>query len=539
MSRTSPRPAVSVSEPLETRRLLSAYVVSTAGNDTNPGTDAQPWRTLQKAANTVLPGDNVSVRAGNYVGFNMTRDGTATAPIVFAADAGVSITSPNSFTGRDGINLEGADYITIDGFTVNGMSRAGIRSVTNQHVTIRNNSTDSNGTWGIFTGFSDDLLIENNVTSRSATQHGIYVSNSAHRPVLRNNISWGNAACGIHMNGDLSQGGDGMITGALVEGNLIYGNGALGGSGINGDGFTGGVIRNNVLYDNHAGGITLYRIDAAAGPTDNVIVNNTVLMASDARWAVNITNAGTGNTLFNNVLLTNHAFRGSVAVSADSLANFRSDNNVVADRFTTNEGDTVQTLAQWRASTGQDAHSVVATPAQVFASVAGNDYHLATNSPAIDRGATAFNGKSAPTTDRDGNARPAGAAFDAGAYESGAAPIGPAAPSALDVVAVSRSGIILSWTDNADNENGFKIERKTGANGAWAQVATVGRDVTSFTDLSVTAGTNYVYRVRAAGATASSDSAYSNEVSATTHSILPTPVRRILRLPVVRSRRHL
>src|SRR4051812_16002194 len=77
---------------------------------------------------------------------------------------------------------------------------------------------DQNGVWGIFSGFSDDLLIENNTASRSVNQHGIYVSNSGDRPIIRNNTLWGNHDCGIHMNDDVTQGGDGIISNALVEG---------------------------------------------------------------------------------------------------------------------------------------------------------------------------------------------------------------------------------------------------------------------------------------------------------------------------------
>src|SRR5262249_27090216 len=156
---------------------------------------------------------------------------------------------------------------------------------------------------------------------------------------------------GIHMNGDESQGGDGIISGALVEGNLIYGNGAGGGSGINGDGVQNSRIQNNLLYDNHASGISLYQIDGAAGSSGNVIANNTVLVGSNGRWAINIRDGGTGNTLVNNVLYNLGTYRGSVSVSADSLAGFKSDYNVVMSRFTTDDGDTVQTLAQWRSST--------------------------------------------------------------------------------------------------------------------------------------------------------------------------------------------
>ena len=77
-----------------------------------------------------------------------------------------AITADNPTT-PDGINLEGASYMIVEGFTVNGRTRTGIRAVTCEHVTIRNNTIDQNGEWGILTGFCDDLLIENNVTSHS------------------------------------------------------------------------------------------------------------------------------------------------------------------------------------------------------------------------------------------------------------------------------------------------------------------------------------------------------------------------------------
>jgi len=40
--------------------------VATTGSDTNPGTLAAPWKTVQKAANTALPGQTVCVRGGVY-----------------------------------------------------------------------------------------------------------------------------------------------------------------------------------------------------------------------------------------------------------------------------------------------------------------------------------------------------------------------------------------------------------------------------------------------------------------------------------------
>lgn len=420
MARCNVRRARLHFETLEPRLAFATLYVAPNGSDSNNGSDAAPWQTLQKAANSVSPGDTVVVRPGQYAGFEIRRDGTVTGRITFAAQPGVLINAPNSRT-PDGINLEGADYVTIDGFTVVGMPRTGIRSVTNAGTILRNNRCDQNGRWGILTGFSEGVLIENNECSRSLEEHGIYVSNSADNPIVRGNLLWGNRANGLHMNGDIEVGGgDGIITGALVENNVIHDNGRGGGSGINCDGVQSSRIQNNLLYNNHASGISLYRIDGGGGSTGNVVVNNTILQAADARWAINIADGSTGNTLLNNILYNAHSFRGSITVEADSLAGLMSDYNVVIDRFSTDGGGTRMTLAQWRAATGQDAHSIIAAPADLFVDPTAGDYRLKTGSPAIDRGTAS----QAPPQDIAGTARPSGAAVDIGAYERAAAQIG-------------------------------------------------------------------------------------------------------------------
>ena len=94
------------------------------------------------------------------------------------------------------------------------------------------------------------------------------------------------------------------------------------------------------------------------------------------------------------------------------------------------------------------------------------------------------------------------------------APAIPAAPSNLSATAISKTRIDLSWTDNADNETGFKIERSKRVNTNFSQIDTVGQDVTSYNDTTVKKKTLYYYRVRATNA--NGDSAYSNEASART-----------------------
>ncbi|HET6604774.1 MAG TPA: right-handed parallel beta-helix repeat-containing protein [Xanthomonadaceae bacterium] len=393
----------------------ATYYVDDGGSDGNLGTLSQPWATLQKAADTVQPGDTVLVRAGNYAGGHFTTGGTPSQRIVLAAFPGEApVVNANNPVTSDGINLEGASYMTVEGFTVTGTGRAGIRAVLCDGVEIRDNLTDLNARWGIFTGFCDDLLIEGNQASRSGIEHGIYVSNSGDRPVIRGNLIFGNHANGIHMNGDASQGGDGIISQALVEDNVIYDNGTGGGSGINCDGVQDSLIRNNLVFDSHASGISLYRIDGGGPSTGNRVLNNTVRVASDGRWALNIQDASSGNVVRNNILYSEHSFRGAVDICADCLIGLDSDHNAVEDRYTTDGGDNVLSLAQWSALTGQDMNSVATTPAALFTDATGDDYTLSSTSPALDAGAT----RADVPRDLVGTARPQGAAFDIGAYET-------------------------------------------------------------------------------------------------------------------------
>ncbi|MCJ7750413.1 MAG: fibronectin type III domain-containing protein, partial [Armatimonadetes bacterium] len=95
----------------------------------------------------------------------------------------------------------------------------------------------------------------------------------------------------------------------------------------------------------------------------------------------------------------------------------------------------------------------------------------------------------------------------------------PAAPSGLSAAEVSASQINLAWTDNAGNEDGFDIERSLSASSGFAQIATVGANVTSYASTGLSAGTTYYHRVRAYNS--AGDSAYSNTASATTTTVPP------------------
>jgi parallel beta-helix repeat protein len=398
-----------------------------AGSDGNPGTLAAPWATLQHAADSVGPGDVVTALAGDHAAFEMTSSGSPGAPIVFRAAPGPPVRIVTDVPGRGaGVNVEGAAWIVIEGFTIENRGTVGIRAVLCDQVTIRGNVLRDNGRWGILTGCCDDLLIEGNIASGSCIEHGIYVSNSGDRPVVRGNVVRSNDKNGIHMNGDLSvdcDGAtvqDGVITDALVEGNLLFDNGhgdctgPSGGSAINCDGVQDSTFRNNLIWNTHASGISLYQIDGGGPATGNRVIGNTIHVASDGRWAVNIQDDSTGNTVVGNTLWSEHGTRGAIAACPGCLAGLVSNRNAVEDRFSDDGGDSsFISLATWRTATGQDLQSVVATPAGLYVDPAAGDYHLKPGSAALDLAPVLVD----LTRDLEGAPRPQGATSDAGTYE--------------------------------------------------------------------------------------------------------------------------
>jgi parallel beta-helix repeat protein len=441
----------------------NTYYVSTAGNNNNPGTEALPWQTIQYAVDHISPGDTILVASGAYAGCRITRSGTSAAPCTLKAATGASVII-NSLSPANRhqslIEIENFDgvvsYWIIDGFEVANGARYGIDLRFTDHVTVRNCRAHGSRLTGIFLAFCYYPLIENN-ESYSNGEHGIYQSNSGDHPVIRGNNLHHNYAAGLHMNGDRNfTPGDGIISFAVVEKNIVWENGTGGGSGINCDGVSDSIIRNNLLYNNRASGISLYAIDGAEGSSRNRVYNNTVVMPSNGRWCINIP-ASTegqsnpaGNKIKNNILYNAHSFRGAINLYSDSASGFESDYNIIIPRFSTDGGDTNMNLSQWQ-SRGYDLHSVAATLDQLFIDAAALNFRLKSTSPAQDFGASLAD----VTDDIEGIARPQGAKHDAGCYETEQSP----APPVADFSASPTSGnapLAVQFTDQSTGATGWQ-----------------------------------------------------------------------------------
>jgi hypothetical protein len=176
---------------------------------------------------------------------------------------------------------------------------------------------------------------------------------------------------------------------------------------------TDSLSRNNLLYNNHASGISVYQIDGGSGSQNNRLLNNTIIMPADGRWGINIPDPDdTGNRIYNNIIFSYHSWRGSILIPEPDLGGFESDYNVLVNCLSVDSGNSTIGLAAWQAL-GYDRHSLIATPAELFVDPAAGDYRLKAGSPAIDAGVFRVD----VPADLTGQPRPGGAGFDIGAYE--------------------------------------------------------------------------------------------------------------------------
>lgn len=416
-----------------TAHATTYYVATPAngGDDSNLGTIGSPFATIQHAIDQTGAGDTVFVNPGTFAGARFYfHPGAPGSPITLHGEPGAIVNTPGpSNTNNDNIWVRNSSYIIVEGFEVHSAGRAGIAVQADPEPDesvgdiVRNNNCHDNGRWGIFTGYAKDVLIENNETSYSGLEHGIYVSNSSDNPIIRYNVVHHNLSSGIQINADPALDGDGIISNALIDSNVIYENGQTGGGGaaINLASVINSLIVNNLLYNNHKGGIAGWDDgncpcggDFIFGTHDNKFYNNTIVMPSDGRAVISLLDGSFNNEIKNNVLI-HLGFRPSVNTDASSQPGIDSNYNLVKNTFSDDDNNFI-TLAQWRAlGAGHDQNSILFNDnlASLFVDSASGDYHILSGSQAQDAGTNV----AGVPDDLDGVARPQGGTFDIGCYE--------------------------------------------------------------------------------------------------------------------------
>lgn len=373
---------------------------------------SQEYATIQAAVNAASAGNTVVVHAGTYAGFTVNTSGTAdnNRLIVTANGNNVLINSGGSSQGR--VLVSNSDFVTIEGFTIEGASgyclAARDASADNpmHGVSFQFNTVRNCGSTNIYMSQAADSLMLGNVSYNSLTSHGIYLSNAgSDNVVIKANRCYGNAKNGLHFNGDISNGGDGLHSNITVDSNVFYDNTA---NGIDADGVYDSLFINNLIYGNGGRGIRGFRIDAAAGVRNLTFINNTIV--NNAGWGIRLTEDAGGHVFFNNIIMGN----GNACIATDN-ANLQVDKNIYSTgcSFTVNNEVNILSYTTWT-NTYFDS-SIQSSVATVLTDAAADDYTLATASPAIDTGLASFASHTAPAEDIEGVAR--GAAVDIGAFE--------------------------------------------------------------------------------------------------------------------------
>jgi hypothetical protein len=364
--------------------------VSPTGSDSNPGTQAQPFRTIQKAANTVNPGDTVIVENGvyTYSGSNpcgrtvvcLTRGGVSGRLVTFRSRNkwGAKIDGQN--TAGAGFGFGGANYVRIQDFEVYGVANAG----------------GSASGVEVLDGGRFSEIIGNRIhnigrvcTDTANGQAAIYIKQN-------NVLIEGNT---IHDVGRLTPGQNGCS-----PSNNYYQNHDHGVYHSAGDDIT---VRNNIIY-NVKQGWAIHAYPNARARMN--ILNNTIAFSSQYSGKLgaiiiydgDVSDSNISNNIFYQVSTAAIYIGGS----GTSFSNVRIGNNIVSN------GTILYTASGIDISgiSGLSTNRTNADPEMV--NPAGFDFHLRGDSLAIDSGVTV-----PVPTDFEGRRRPQGAGFDVGAYE--------------------------------------------------------------------------------------------------------------------------
>jgi hypothetical protein len=333
--------------------LGTTYYVSTSGSDSQSGSAEAPWRTVQKALNTLQPGERALVRAGTYAqDLVMTRAGSAEAPITVAAYPGETVTLRPASSSGDTYPIEfyGAAYVRLQGFVIEGSDGTSAANVyvtgSSHHIEIAGNEIR----YGQDSGFYTD-----------ATTSYVYVVGNR-----------------IHDNGWNHEVGQHQSHGIYLKG-------------------ANHLIANNVIY-NHAYGFGLHIYGANH---DTVVVDNTIAASAHSSIVVGGPGGVSNITIRNNLL---HG--GNWGVQMDSTCPtgpITVERNLI-DAY--NLG-----AVESGCSTVSASGNLSANPS--FVDYANRDLRLQADSPALDVAAAEW---SAPY-DAEGTSRPQGAGPDIGAFE--------------------------------------------------------------------------------------------------------------------------
>lgn len=362
--------------------------VSTTGNDSNLGTEVSPFRTINKAASVVNPGDVVVVEDGIWSDVHTALGTASVVEVGRGGTAGnlVTFRSRNYLGAKlDGLNGDGfggsmqgfnfrngAGFVKIQGFDIYGMA----------------STTGSCAGIDVFGGGADSVISLNQIhhcgricIAHGFGQNGIFIGQSR----------------------------------VMVERNTIFDIGRLGPTEGCG---TPGPYQTNDHGIYHSSG-------------DDFTARNNILYAADHGWSIQFFGTTRSRTrILNNTFTFGNQYQNRTHMVLDvDMIDAVIANNIFYDTVL---GNTLKVFASTRTFTNVVVQNNLTSSAQMSdnadpgISLVGNlvstnpllvdpltDFRLQVGSPAIDAGISLTD----VLDDFNGTARPIGAAYDIGAYE--------------------------------------------------------------------------------------------------------------------------
>jgi len=371
------------------------------------GFELRNYETSQKdivPAGVYITGTSNNIEIRNCVIHNIKH----TAPLTNGSDAhGIAVYGTSAVSSINNITIDGNELYDL----VLGSSEALVLNGNVEQFTVSNNTVhDINNIAIDCIGFEGTALSNDQARNGNIIDNLVYNVTSINNPAYRN--SYG--ADGIYIDGG---------TNIIIDRNIVH-NADVGielASEHKGKATSYVTVRNNLVYENNIAGISMGGYDTLRGSTENCTVVNNTLYNNDTQHEYN------GELWFqydvrNSVVKNNIFYANSQAVLISNYYTENTNNTVDYNLYYSPTGANNSTwvwknneyfeFSTYRNNTGNDLHGLFSNP--MFVDVNNNDFHLQSNSPAINIG---DNSVDAGNYDLDKMNRIENTTIDLGSYE--------------------------------------------------------------------------------------------------------------------------
>lgn len=440
-----------------------SFFVSPKGADSNPGTSlSRPWRTIQKAFKSATPGSTVFIAGGTYrEALVLEVSGSQQQGYITFRPVGSQkvILEGKGVTASPWLNIVDKRYVIVEGLRFQNYAHdAGVGvgiSGGSDHIEIRKNVFShfklakfttahvikhSIYSWNVPIRVSGDnptrpndkIIVDGNEISNCEEGWGETItvtSNSTNWEITNNRLHHNQKfiVAGGHY-GESSDPATDQARNGIIRGNTVSDTPKQNGTGIYIDGAkdvvvernrvmrnqigivvscehpgkaaSGIVVRNNLVYDNESGGISIGGMDANTygRVTDSKVINNTIVNNWDG---IDIKH-GSNIEVKNNIISAKKFAIYNIEGNSDTI---HIDHNLYEPPFGVYwKGQSWSEPEEYRRKVKQDLHSRIESPQ--FVNAAAKDFRLKPTSPALKPGTASVFADSTERLARDKSPSP-------------------------------------------------------------------------------------------------------------------------------------